>query len=348
MSEIILENIHKSYDHKTYSVKDCNLKIHEGEFIVFVGPSGCGKSTTLRMIAGLESITEGTLIIDGQKMNHLPPKDRDLAMVFQDFALYPNLTVEKNMAYPLKMRKVDKKSQLKKVKEVAEILGITDLLKRKPSQLSGGQKQRVALGRAIVREPNAFLMDEPLSNLDAKMRVQMRYEISKLHQKLKTTMIYVTHDQTEAMTMANRIVVMNHGSIQQVGSPDEIYHTPANLFVAEFIGTPKMNILTGKINKQKLILDMGKEFVLDGSYPPQKVLIGVRSENIRIVEGRTYQISLIENLGEKLLVYLEKAKEKIIVQAEYGVKISVGDRVSIEIIDFNKVSIFNPDTGQAL
>ncbi|MBG9980233.1 ABC transporter ATP-binding protein [Facklamia sp. DSM 111018] len=348
MSEIILENIYKTYDQKTYSVKDCNLKIHDGEFIVLVGPSGCGKSTTLRMIAGLESITEGTLSIDGQKMNHLPPKDRDLAMVFQDFALYPNLTVEKNMAYPLKMRKVDKKSQLERVKKVAETLGITDLLKRKPSQLSGGQKQRVALGRAIIREPNAFLMDEPLSNLDAKLRVQMRYEISKLHQQLKTTMIYVTHDQTEAMTMANRIVVMNHGSIQQVGSPDEIYHTPANLFVAEFMGTPKMNILTGLIKKQRVILDIGKDFELDRAYPTQKVLIGVRSENIRIVEGRTYQISLIENLGEKLLVYLEKAKEKIIVQAEYGVKISVGDRVSIEIIDFKKVSIFNPDTGQAL
>ena len=231
MSAIELRKVCKSYDHQTMAVKDFSLAIKDGEFLVIVGPSGCGKSTTLRMIAGLEQVSSGELLIDQVSMTDQVPQKRNLAMVFQEYALYPHLTVYKNLAYPLKIKKQSKAVIDEKVRQTAKLLGIESLLMRKPKQLSGGQKQRVALGRALVRDPHAFLMDEPLSNLDAKLRIQMRYEIARLHRQLQATIIYVTHDQTEAMSMGDRIVVMNHGEIQQIGTPEEIYHQPNNLFV---------------------------------------------------------------------------------------------------------------------
>ena len=242
MASLSLKNINKVYPGNVTAVKDFNLEIADEEFIVLVGPSGCGKSTTLRMVAGLEAITSGELYIDGQLMNKVPPKKRDIAMVFQSYALYPHMNVYKNMSFGLKLRRVPKSDIDRRVHEAAAILGIEDLLKRKPGALSGGQRQRVALGRAIVREPKVFLMDEPLSNLDAKLRVQMRTEITKLHRRLKTTFIYVSLDQTEAMTMGTRIVVMKDGVIQQVDTPQNLFDHPANKFVATFIGTPQMNI----------------------------------------------------------------------------------------------------------
>lgn len=247
MANLSLKHIYKVYPGDVTAVKDFNLEIADKEFIVFVGPSGCGKSTTLRMIAGLEEISKGELYIGDRLVNEVEPKERDIAMVFQSYALYPHMTVYDNMAFGLKLRKVPKDEIDKKVKDAAKILDIEHLLDRKPKALSGGQRQRVALGRAIVREPKVFLMDEPLSNLDAKLRVQMRTEISKLHQRLQTTFIYVTHDQVEAMTMGTRIVVMKDGIVQQVDSPQEIYNNPANIFVAGFIGSPQMNFIDGTI-----------------------------------------------------------------------------------------------------
>lgn len=340
MSEIVLKNIAKTYDGQQYSVKDCNLTIADGEFVILVGPSGCGKSTTLRMIAGLETITEGELYIDGQLMTHVAPKSRDLAMVFQDYALYPNMTVYKNMAYPLKMRHLAKADIDEQVNKIAKLLGIQELLQRKPGQLSGGQKQRVALGRAIVRKPNAFLMDEPLSNLDAKLRVQMRYEISKLHQELRSTMIYVTHDQTEAMTMGDRIVVMNAGEIQQIGTPSEIYDHPANLFVAEFMGAPKINIFTAVPNAGFVLLPDQQRLNWNQASGSKSVKIGVRPENIQLVNGDNYQISLIENLGNQQYIYLENNGQRIIVQADREHHHHIGDLVDIKIINLGKVNIF--------
>ncbi len=250
MANLSLKHIYKVYPGDVTAVKDFNLEIADKEFIVFVGPSGCGKSTTLRMIAGLEEISKGELYIGDRLVNEVEPKERDIAMVFQSYALYPHMTVYDNMAFGLKLRKVPKDEIDKKVKDAAKILDIEHLLDRKPKALSGGQRQRVALGRAIVREPKVFLMDEPLSNLDAKLRVQMRTEISKLHQRLQTTFIYVTHDQVEAMTMGTRIVVMKDGIVQQVDSPQEIYNNPANIFVAGFIGSPQMNFIDGTIKEE--------------------------------------------------------------------------------------------------
>ena len=254
MAELKLQNIYKVYDKKVTAVTDFNLHIHDREFIVFVGPSGCGKSTTLRMIAGLEEISKGDFFIDDVRMNDVPSKDRNIAMVFQNYALYPHMTVYENMAFGLKLRKLPKAEINERVMNAAKILGLEDYLKRKPKALSGGQRQRVALGRAIVRDAKVFLMDEPLSNLDAKLRVQMRSEITKLHQRLKTTTIYVTHDQTEAMTMASRIVIMKDGLIQQVGTPKEVYDHPINVFVGGFIGSPAMNFFNGKIADTGVIL----------------------------------------------------------------------------------------------
>lgn len=353
MSEIILKDLSKSYDSENYSVKDFNLQIADGEFIILVGPSGCGKSTTLRLIAGLEAITSGELFIDSQLMNKVAPKDRDLAMVFQDYALYPNMSVYKNMAYPLKMRGLSKTEIDAKVNRAAALLGLDTLLNRKPGQLSGGQKQRVALGRAIVREPNAFLMDEPLSNLDAKLRVQMRYEISKLHQNLGTTIIYVTHDQTEAMTMGDRIVVMNAGAVQQIGTPDEIYDQPANLFVAEFMGSPKINLFAGVVSDHAVVLPDNQRLELssdrlDLQDSSQAVKIGVRPENIRLVAGDTYQITLIENLGNQQYIYVENAGHQLIVQTNREQRFAIGQQVDIEIINLNKVNLFAAQSGELL
>ena len=246
MSNLSLSHITKQYDNGFEAVKDFNLEVEDKEFIIFVGPSGCGKSTTLRMIAGLEEITSGELKIDGELMNDVEPKDRNIAMVFQNYALYPHMTVYDNMAFGLKLRKLPKDEIAKKVNHAAKILGLEALLDRKPAALSGGQRQRVAMGRAIVRNPKVFLMDEPLSNLDAKLRVQMRVEIAKLHEELGTTIIYVTHDQTEAMTLGTRIVVMKDGVVQQVDTPDNLYNKPGNLFVAGFIGSPQMNFINAQ------------------------------------------------------------------------------------------------------
>src|SRR5574344_1358236 len=267
MSNVILKNVKKTYDNSKTVINDVNLEIKDKEFVVLVGASGCGKSTLLRMIAGLEDITDGEIFIGDKKVNNVPPKDRDIAFVFQSYALYPHMTVKENIAFGLKMRKLSADKIEKKVKEAAEILDLTSYLDRKPKQLSGGQRQRVALGRAIVREPKVFLMDEPLSNLDAKLRVQMRSEIKKLHRKLGTTFIYVTHDQTEALTMGDRIVVLDKGVIQQIDNPDNIYNDPKNTFVAGFIGSPPMNFIDVKDLPIK-------------NAPQGDVLIGIRPENI--------------------------------------------------------------------
>ena len=257
MAQVVIRSLNKKFD-EVHAVKDVNLDIRDKEFMVFVGPSGCGKTTTLRMVAGLESITSGRILIDDKVINELPPMDRDIAMVFQNYALYPHMSVYDNMAFGLKMRKFDRADIAKRVQEAAEILGIQELLRRKPRQLSGGQRQRVALGRAIVRHPQVFLFDEPLSNLDAKLRVQMRVELKKLHDRLGTTAIYVTHDQVEAMTLGDRVVVMRDGLVQQVGEPLELYNEPANRFVAGFLGSPAMNFATVKVN-QRQWRDLGRQ-----------------------------------------------------------------------------------------
>ena len=282
MSSVILKNIKKTYDNNKTVINNVNLEIKDKEFIVLVGSSGCGKSTLLRMIAGLEDITDGEIFIGDKKVNDVAPKDRDIAFVFQSYALYPHMTVRENIAFGLKMRKVPKDEIAKKVQEAADILNLTEYLDRKPKQLSGGQRQRVALGRAIVRNPKVFLMDEPLSNLDAKLRVQMRSEIKKLHEKLQTTFIYVTHDQTEALTMGDRIVVLNNGDIQQVDSPDQIYNNPSNTFVAGFVGSPQMNFIEGK--------DIGLD---------ENILYGIRPEKMTKPDG---EIKLVKRLHILILV----------------------------------------------
>ena len=286
MSTLTLKGVSKIYDAKVKAVSEFNIEIEDQEFIVFVGPSGCGKSTTLRMIAGLEDISEGELFIDGKRMNDVQPKERNIAMVFQNYALYPHLSVFDNMAFGLKMRKVPKREIQERVEKAAEILDLVPYLKRKPKALSGGQRQRVALGRAIVRDANIFLMDEPLSNLDSKLRVQMRTEIIKLHNNLKTTTIYVTHDQTEAMTMATRIVIMKDGVIQQIGTPREVYDDPTNIFVAGFIGSPSMNFFNGtyesgifQIGALKIPLPEGHHALLN-AHTGKEIVMGIRSEYI--------------------------------------------------------------------
>src|SRR5438093_1699918 len=294
MAQVMLKDLNRKFD-EVHAVKDVNLLIRDKEFIVLVGPSGCGKSTTLRMVAGLEDITSGEIYLGDQLVNNLPPKDRDMAMVFQNYALYPHMTVYDNMAFGLKMRKFPKAEIQKRVQDAAEILGIQDLLKRKPRQLSGGQRQRVAVGRAIVRHPQVFLFDEPLSNLDAKLRVQMRVELKRLHDRLETTAIYVTHDQVEAMTLGDRVVVMKDGWIQQVGEPLELYGKPANRFVAGFIGSPSMNFV------EVTVAETGGALWADttglrakvppalagrlGAYKRHRVTLGIRPEDLRIASA---------------------------------------------------------------
>src|SRR5215211_7966147 len=292
MAQVVIRSLNKKYD-EVHAVKDVNLEIHDKEFVVLVGPSGCGKTTTLRMVAGLESITSGRILIDDQVVNDLAPMDRDIAMVFQNYALYPHMSVYDNMAFGLKMRKFDKSEIQQRVHQAAEILGIHEYLRRKPRQLSGGQRQRVALGRAIVRHPRVFLFDEPLSNLDAKLRVQMRVELKKLHERLGTTAIYVTHDQVEAMTLGDRVVVMRDGWVQQVGDPMELYNEPANRFVAGFIGSPAMNFAPVRIVAEKGGLwAIGDGISLEvpapmtnrlGPYAGRDVTFGIRPEDLRIV-----------------------------------------------------------------
>ena len=324
MASLSLKNINKVYPGNVTAVKDFNLEIADEEFIVLVGPSGCGKSTTLRMVAGLEAITSGELYIDGQLMNKVPPKKRDIAMVFQSYALYPHMNVYKNMSFGLKLRRVPKSDIDRRVHEAAAILGIEDLLKRKPGALSGGQRQRVALGRAIVREPKVFLMDAPLSNLDAKLRVQMRTEITKLHRRLKTTFIYVTHDQTEAMTMGTRIVVMKDGVIQQVDTPQNLFDHPANKFVATFIGTPQMNIIRAKLTPREgkmyavfgenavRIPDLTVKRLKSDIYIGKDVYLGIRPENLSdeaefVAENSLYsfeaKVDMTELMGSVTYLY---------------------------------------------
>ncbi|GAB3868757.1 sn-glycerol-3-phosphate ABC transporter ATP-binding protein UgpC [Nocardioides maradonensis] len=316
MAEIVLDHIEKRYPDGALAVHDFNLKIADGEFIILVGPSGCGKSTTLNMVAGLEDITGGDLVIDGERVNDRAPKDRDIAMVFQSYALYPHMTVEENIAFPLTLAKVDKATIKKKVAEAAEMLELTQHLPRKPANLSGGQRQRVAMGRAIVRSPKAFLMDEPLSNLDAKLRVQMRTQVAKIQKTLGTTTLYVTHDQTEAMTLGDRVVVMRGGVVQQIGSPTELYQRPTNLFVAGFIGSPAMNFLPATVEDGALQTGLGRlplgdelRRAIEGG-SGREVIVGLRPEHFEDAsvageDGTTVDVTvdLVESMGSDVYAY---------------------------------------------
>ncbi|TQR16275.1 ABC transporter ATP-binding protein [Psychrobacillus soli] len=352
MKKISLKNITKQYDTNQEKIlENFNLDIYDKEFIVLVGPSGCGKSTTLRMIAGLESITSGELSINEQVMNDVPSKDRGIAMVFQNYALFPHLTVFDNIAFGLKIRKEDKKVIKERVEETAAKLGLTNYLKRKPKDLSGGQRQRVALGRAIVRNTNIFLMDEPLSNLDAKLRIQMREEIIQLHNQLGTTTVYVTHDQTEAMTMASRIVVLKDGAIQQVGTPHEVYMHPANMFVASFIGSPTINFLTVKVTSHALKIDEQKivEMPLDNS-TPNEIIIGVRPEDIELVsepDAIKLTIHRVEMMGADKYVYGEIMGQKLTVRVHNELDIQSKQHLHIKL-NPRKVHLFEKETGKAI
>ena len=373
MSEIALRNVCKQFDSEHYGVKDFNLDIHDKEFVIFVGPSGCGKSTTLRIIAGLEEITDGELWIDGELSNYLEPKERGMSMVFQNYALYPNMTVYGNMAYALKIRKLPKDEIDRKVHEVAKILEIEQLLDRRPAALSGGQKQRVAIGSAIIRKPKAFLMDEPLSNLDAKLRAQMRVELVKFHKQLDTTIIYVTHDQTEAMTLGTKIVVMKDGLIQQVGAPQSIYDNPVNLFVAGFLGSPSMNFFRCTVkaeenNRTALLLDDAKtvkKVYLDGTrgkqiadrYNGRHVILGIRPEDIYEldeakklgIENESVDVDEPvvnrEMLGAEVILYFDEQGKTLAVRLSPENQTQVGEKVSL-YFDMEKAHVFDPETEE--
>ncbi|RKM54690.1 sn-glycerol-3-phosphate ABC transporter ATP-binding protein UgpC [Butyrivibrio sp. X503] len=367
MASLSLEHIDKIYPNGFHAVKDFNLEIQDKEFIIFVGPSGCGKSTTLRMIAGLEDISSGTLKIGDRVVNDVEPKDRDIAMVFQNYALYPHMTVYDNMAFGLKLRKVPKQDIDKMVREAAKILDLEKLLDRRPKALSGGQRQRVAMGRAIVRNPKVFLMDEPLSNLDAKLRVQMRTEIAKLHQRLGTTIIYVTHDQTEAMTLGTRIVVMKDGVVQQVDTPQNLYDKPCNLFVAGFMGSPQMNFLDAEVvvegDKASLsIADQQIELppakakkLIDGGYAGKTVTFGIRPEDVddsemvvstsKAVFEST--INVYELLGAEVYLYFDLAQFPITARVDSRTTARPGDKVKFAF-DVEKIHIFDKETEQTI
>ena len=365
MATLKLKDINKVYPNGVQAVFDFNLDIRDKEFIVFVGPSGCGKSTTLRMIAGLEEITSGELYIDEELVNDKAPKDRNIAMVFQSYALYPHMTVYDNMAFGLKLRKMPKDIINEKVNEAAEILGLTPYLKRKPKALSGGQRQRVALGRAIVRNAKVFLMDEPLSNLDAKLRVQMRGELIKLHNKIETTTIYVTHDQIEAMTMASRIVVMKDGYIMQVGAPKEIYDHPNNMFVAGFIGTPPMNFISGKVDKNQVFIagthriavpNDKFEIIKQNGFVDKEVVLGIRPEDIHddAVVFETYPgavldivVDVAELLGSETNLYTNINGHNVCASINARAGVHIGDKMKLAF-DMNKVHFFNPETEQVM
>ena len=364
MASLSLQHINKTYPNGFEAVKDFNLEIEDKEFIIFVGPSGCGKSTTLRMIAGLEEITSGTLKIGDRVVNDVEPKDRDIAMVFQNYALYPHMTVYDNMAFGLKLRKVPKDQIDKMVKEAAKILDLEKLLDRKPKARSGGQRQRVAMGRAIVRDPKVFLMDEPLSNLDAKLRVQMRIEISKLHQRLGATIIYVTHDQTEAMTLGTRIVVMKDGVVQQVDSPQNLYNSPCNLFVAGFIGSPQMNFLDAKaeVKGNDVYLHVGPHAiklpaakakkVIDGGYNGKTVVLGIRPEDVHdsedwltnspetVIEST---IRVYELLGAEVFLYFDVEGSNMTARVDPRTTARTGDTVKFAL-DAEKIHVFDKET----
>ncbi len=367
MAEVIIKNVTKKYDDGTIAVNKVNIDIKDKEFVVFVGPSGCGKTTTLRMIAGLEEISDGEIYIDNKLVNNLPPKDRDIAMVFQNYALYPHMTVFENMAFGLKLRKLDKNEIDKRVKDAAKILGLENYLNRKPKALSGGQRQRVAVGRAIVRNPKVFLFDEPLSNLDAKLRVQMRTEISRLHKNLQATIIYVTHDQVEAMTMGNKIVIMKDGLIQQIDSPLNLYHSPKNKFVAGFIGSPAMNFIEGRIEKRgelkfvsadnKLTFPLNNELAgkienLTGKevwagIRPENLLVGSSSLKKESMVSLSAPVDLVEPLGNQTLVYFTFENNQFVSENREYVDIENGAEESF-IFDYNKVHYFYKDTEEII
>jgi len=349
MAAVKLLNVSKTYDGKEFAVKDISLEIKDKEFIVLVGPSGCGKTTLLRMVAGLEEITEGEIIIGERVINDVPPKSRNIAMVFQNYALYPHMTIYNNMAFGLKLRKLSRKEIENRVNEAADILGLKDLLNRKPKALSGGQKQRVAVGRAIVRNPEVFLFDEPLSNLDAKLRMQMRAEILKLHQKLKITTIYVTHDQTEAMTMGDMIVVINNGKINQYDTPMEIYKNPVNKFVAGFIGSPPMSFILGKLD-----LSNGNIFIsldeavklsishlqLTDDFDGKQVWLGVRPEDFRLKqpsektlnEEIEVTLDLVEPMGNESFFHFQLAQSNCIARVQTSDRLKTGDKIKMYLM----------------
>ncbi|MBW6467592.1 MAG: ABC transporter ATP-binding protein [Coriobacteriia bacterium] len=365
MAGVHFEHVTKRFGDFT-ALKEFDLEIHDREFLVLVGPSGCGKSTALRMLAGLEDITEGSIYIGDRRVNGIPAKDRDIAMVFQSYALYPHMTVFDNIAFGLRLRKTPKDELTKKVKDAADTLGVDTLLDRKPGQLSGGQRQRVAVARAIVREPQVFLLDEPLSNLDAKLRVHTRAEISKLHQRLGTTFVYVTHDQTEAMTMADRIAVMNEGIIQQVGSPQELYDEPVNVFVAGFIGSPAMNFFSAKAveNGEGLRLD-GDGFAVDvpqdraeemRAFLDREMIFGVRPENIHdkdfVPSGitaapTTVTVDVTEPMGNEVFLHLLAGKTKLLARVDPRTTVSADDEVEV-VIDMERMHIFDPESREAV
>jgi multiple sugar transport system ATP-binding protein len=381
MAEIVLDRVTKSYPDGATAVKDLSITIADGEFIILVGPSGCGKSTTLNMIAGLEEISSGELRIGGERMNEKAPKNRDIAMVFQSYALYPHMTVRQNIAFPLTLAKMKKPDIAAKVEEAAKLLDLTEFLDRKPAQLSGGQRQRVAMGRAIVRDPKAFLMDEPLSNLDAKLRVQMRTEIARLQHRLRTTTVYVTHDQTEAMTLGDRVVVMRAGVAQQIGTPEELYASPVNLFVAGFIGSPAMNFFPGTLTDVGVSLPFGEitltqevHDVLAQHKPPANVIVGIRPENLedaslidtyQRIRALTFEVKvdLVESLGAEKYVHFiiegagaqsaqlaELAAESGVGENEFVARVSTESRVTagqtMELaFDTSKLAIFDADSG---
>ena len=364
MASLSLQHINKTYPNGFQAVKDFNLEIEDKEFIIFVGPSGCGKSTTLRMIAGLEEISGGTLKIGDKVMNDVEPKDRDIAMVFQNYALYPHMTVYDNMAFGLKLRKVPKDQIDKAVREAARILDLEKLLDRKPKALSGGQRQRVAMGRAIVRNPKVFLMDEPLSNLDAKLRVQMRIEISKIHQRLGATIIYVTHDQTEAMTLGTRIVVMKDGVVQQVDTPQHLYEQPGNLLVAGFMGSPQMNFLDAqiaekggdliaKVGEYDIVIPAAKAKVLkDGGYVGKTVVLGIRPEDIHdsqmFIEASpsvpmTSTVKVYELLGAEVFLYFDVNGTQVTARVDPRTNSKTGDTIKFAF-DMEKSHFFDKET----
>ncbi|NUN97385.1 MAG: sn-glycerol-3-phosphate ABC transporter ATP-binding protein UgpC [Candidatus Omnitrophica bacterium] len=367
MAEVSFKGVKKIFPGGIVAVEEFNLEVHDKEFLILVGPSGCGKSTSLRMVAGLEEITDGEISIGGKVVNDVPPKDRDIAMVFQNYALYPHMTVYKNMAFGLKLRKYPKAEIDKRVQEAAQILGIPDLLDRKPKALSGGQRQRVAVGRAIVRKPKVFLFDEPLSNLDAKLRVQMRTEISKLHNRLETTMIYVTHDQLEAMTMGDRIVVMKDGRIMQVDDPITLYDHPKNLFVAGFIGSPPMNFIPGRLTSEGGAVFFGDghirvqldERLLNGqvqSFMNRNVIFGIRPEDIndtqevREIRPNTSvkaKVEVIEPVGSESIWYLSAGPATFIAKVNSHVRAEVNREKEI-VFNVAKAHLFDPATESAI
>lgn len=369
MAEVILKNIYKQYDNGVYAVNDVNIHIKDKEFMVLVGPSGCGKSTTLRMVAGLEAISKGDLYIDNIRVNDVEPKDRDIAMVFQNYALYPHMTVFENMAFGLKLRNFEKSEIKKRVEEAAEILGLTTYLERKPKALSGGQRQRVAVGRAIVRKPKVFLFDEPLSNLDAKMRVQMRSEISKLHKRLGATMIYVTHDQVEAMTMGDRITVMKDGLVQQIDTPLNLYHHPVNKFVAGFIGSPAMNFVKGTLSNNGSLTFKEEKGNLTLTIPNtlpdsvkdhinQSVLLGIRPEDIHItdINNQNYVkgealVEIVEPMGNEIFVYFNTSQNAngydLVSRTTSRTVPEIGKKLEFGL-DLSKIHFFQADSEQAI